>query len=381
MQATESKGNVNAPSAIKSTPLRQEHERLGGRMVEFAGWSMPVQYKGVIEEHQCVRQKVGLFDVSHMGEIRVSGSRSLEALQWFTTNDVSRLQAGQAQYSLFPNHHGGIVDDLIVYCLQPGEDYLLCVNAANTEKDWQFVRSENPGAQLENQSFYWSQIAVQGQNALDLLKKILATDVGAIPTFEFREILYSGAKTLVARTGYTGEDGAEIFVPQDKAVTLWKHLLEAGQELGVQPIGLGARDTLRTEMKYSLYGNEIDDTTNPYAAGLGWVVKPQKKDFCGKTAMLERKEQGLGKKLIGFQLIDKGIPRAGYTLFSFDNQEIGTVTSGTMSPTLNVPIGIAWVEIAHSQEGTEFAVDIRGRKVKARVVSTPFVKGTSLTKV
>ncbi len=379
MQATESQ--LNTKAEIKSTPLRQEHERLGGRMVEFAGWYMPVQYKGVIDEHQCVRQNVGLFDVSHMGEIRVTGPRSLEALQWFTTNDVSRLQAGQAQYSLFPNHFGGIVDDLIIYCLRPGEDYLLCVNAANTDKDWQFVRAENPGAHLENQSASWSQIAVQGPKALSLLKKIFATDISTIPTFEFREIPYSGAKTLVARTGYTGEDGAEIFVPHDKAVTLWRHLLEAGQEFGVQPIGLGARDTLRTEMKYSLYGNEIDDTTNPYAAGLGWVVKPQKKDFCGKTAMLERKEQGLGKKLVGFQLLEKGIPRTGYTLFSFDNQEIGTVTSGTMSPTLSVPIGIGWVETAYSPEGTEFAVDIRGRKVKAKVVATPFVKATSLAKI
>lgn len=368
----------SAAPSLKSTPLRAEHERLGGRMVPFAGWWMPVQYKGVIEEHQCVRTNVGLFDVSHMGEIRVRGAKALSTLQRVTTNDVSRLQAGQAQYSLFPNHYGGIVDDLIVYCLAPGKDYLLCVNAANTDKDWQFIREENAGAELENESGLWSQIAVQGPKAMALLRKLLGTEIETIATFHFREVLFQGKTVLVARTGYTGEDGAEIFVPNDKAVALWSALMDAGAEFGVQPIGLGARDTLRTEMKYSLYGHEIDDTTNPYAAGLAWVVKPATNDFVGKTAMLARKEQGLARKLIGFKLVDKGIPRQGYSLFSFDNQEIGKVTSGTMSPTLSLPIGIAWVDAAYAQVGTEFAVDIRGRKVKAQVVPTPFVTNTSL---
>lgn len=363
----------------KRTPLCAEHERAGGRMVEFAGWYMPVQYKGVIEEHMCVRRDVGLFDVSHMGEIRVRGPKALETLEFVTTNEVAKLKAGEAQYSLFPNPAGGIVDDLFVYCVKPDEDYLLCVNAANVDKDFAFLLEMNKGAEIVNESAAWGQIAVQGPKALDLLSRTISPDIPSIPRNAFRELEFQGARVLVARTGYTGEDGAEVFVPAGTTVALWRALLEAGAPLGVQPIGLGARDTLRTEMKYSLYGHEIDDTTNPYAAGLGWVVKPVKKDFIGKAEILAAKERGLGRKLIGFQLLEKGIPRQGYSLFSFDNKEIGKVTSGTMSPSLNVPIGIAWIEAAFAEVGTEFAVAIRGRQARAKVVPTPFVN-TSLSK-
>ena len=366
------------PDTLKETPLAREHERLGARMVPFAGWRMPVQYQGVKDEHLLTRTKVGLFDVSHMGEIRVRGPRSLETLEWTTTNDVSRLRAGEAQYSLFPNASGGIVDDLIVYCVEPGRDYLLCVNASNSDKDFAYMRENNRGAELENESSAWAQIAVQGPRAIELLKRLFGTDAASVPTFCFREFDFSGTKVLLARTGYTGEDGAEIFVPADRAAQLWRALLDGGSDLGVGAVGLGARDTLRTEMKYSLYGNEIDDQTNPYEAGLGWVVKPSKKEFVGKAAMLERKTAGLKRKLVGFELVDKGIPRQGYALLSFDNEEIGKVTSGTLSPSLNVAIGIAYVDVAHAAEGAEFNVDIRGRGAKARVASTPFVKDTTL---
>ncbi len=367
---------------VKRTPLCNEHERLGGRMVEFAGWYMPVQYKGLIEEHNCVRTNVGLFDVSHMGEIRVRGPKALSFLEKTTTNDVAKLQTGEAQYSLFPNPDGGIVDDLFIYCVKPGEEYLLCVNAANSEKDFAYLKANaEQGCELINESPQWGQIAVQGPKAMTLLTEIFSSGVSSIPRTHFREMSFQGTKVLVARTGYTGEDGVEVFVPNSKVVELWRELLAKGEKHNVQPIGLGARDTLRTEMKYSLYGHEIDDTTNPYAASLGWVVKPAKKDFIGKKPMVDGKERGIKQKLIGFKLLDKGIPRQGYTLFSLEGKEIGRVTSGTMSPTLNQPIGIAWIDTQFASEGAEFAVDIRGRKARAKVVPTPFVPNTSLAKL
>ncbi len=347
---------------------------MGAKMVDFAGWYMPVQYDGVKEEHLACRTQVGLFDVSHMGELRVRGPKSLEALEWFTTNDVAKLKAGEAQYSLFPNESGGIVDDLIVYCLTPGEDYLLCVNASNVEKDFAYVLKHNRGADITNESERWAQIAVQGPKAIALLQKVISPEVAQIQTFHFRELKFSDKNILVARTGYTGEDGAEIFLPAELAVAFWTALLNQGREFAVKPVGLGARDTLRTEMKYSLYGHEIDDTTNPYSAGLGWVVKPAKKDFVGKSAMLKQKEQGILQKLVGFELQDRGIPRQGYEVFSFDNNKIGKVTSGTMSPSTGLSIGIAYVDLEFAETGKELNIDIRGRKTKAKIVPTPFVK-------
>jgi aminomethyltransferase len=343
-------------------------------MVEFAGWHMPVQYEGVKEEHLNVRTNVGLFDVSHMGEIRVRGPKALETLQWITTNDVAKLEAGQAQYSLFPNKEGGIVDDLIVYCLQPGADYLLCVNASNTDKDFAFVKENNRGADVTNESGEWSQIAVQGPKAVELLGRVVSPEIKGMASFTHRTFNFRGSDVIVARTGYTGEDGAEIFVRNAQAVSLWNDLMEKGNDLGVKPIGLAARDTLRTEMKYSLYGHEIDDTTNPYEAGLGWVVKPAKKEFIGKAPMVAARDAGLKRKLVGFVLTDRGIPRQGYGLLSFDNKEIGRVTSGTQSPSTNESIGIGYVDVAFAEVGREFNVDIRGRGAKARVVATPFVR-------
>jgi aminomethyltransferase len=346
-------------------------------MVDFAGWFMPVQYAGLKEEHLNTRANVGLFDVSHMGEFRVRGAKSLETLQWITTNDVSKLAAGQAHYTLFPNLHGGIVDDLIIYCMTPGEDYFLCVNAANIDKDFAFVNAGNRGAKISNESGEWSQIAVQGPKAVELLKRVISPEISTMPAFTHKNFVRGDSEIIVARTGYTGEDGAEIFVRNHQAVALWADLMERGRDLGVGPVGLGARDSLRTEMKYSLYGHEIDDTTNPYEGGLGWVVKPAKKDFIGKTPMLQAKESGLKRKLVGFTLSDRGIPRQGYKLLSFDNKEIGRVTSGTLSPSLNQSIGIGYVDLAFAENGCEFNVDIRGRGAKAKVVPTPFVK-TSL---
>lgn len=349
----------------KTTPLKSEHESLGAKMVDFAGWFMPIQYEGLTPEHMAVRNGVGIFDVSHMGEIMVSGPNALRTLQWTTTNDVSKLKKFDAHYSLFPNENGGIVDDLIIYCLEPNNKYLLCVNASNSDKDFAFLQKNNQGAVLENQSSKWGQLAVQGPKGLQVANEVFGEDFSSVNYFTFKEA--NGC--YVARTGYTGEDGVEIFVPWDKTVDLWKKMIKAG----AKPIGLAARDTLRTEMKYSLYGHEIDDETNPYEAGLGWVVKPQAKDFIGKAKILAYKEKGLKRKLIGFKLLERGIPRQGYGLFSFDSREIGKVTSGTMSPTLNEFIGIGYVDTEFAAEGSEIAVDIRGKKVKAKVVKTPFV--------
>lgn len=258
----------------QKTPLVDEHVKLGGKMVDFAGWWMPIQYKGLREEHNCVRSKVGLFDVSHMGEIRFKGPKALETLEWLTTNDVSKLQNGEAQYSLLPNDQGGLVDDIIVYCLKKDQDYLVCVNASNKDKDFEWMKKHNRGAEITDESSQWGQIAVQGPQALALLDQVLSKPISQMKSFTVLETEFAGGKALIATTGYTGEKGAEVFIAAPQAVALWQTLLEKGASLGVQPIGLGARDTLRTEMKYSLYGHEIDDTTNPYEAGLGWVIKP-----------------------------------------------------------------------------------------------------------
>jgi aminomethyltransferase len=358
---------------LKKTPLADEHVKLGAKMVDFAGWLMPIQYKGLREEHNCVRTNVGLFDVSHMGEIRVKGPKALETLEWLTTNDVSKLNNGEAQYSLLPNDQGGLVDDIIVYCLEKNQDYLVCVNASNKDKDFSWMQKHNKGADISDESSFWGQIAVQGPKALDLLDKVFQQKVSSMKPFTFLKTTFAGASAIVATTGYTGEKGAEVFIEAPAAAHLWTTLLQEGQEFSVQPIGLGARDTLRTEMKYSLYGHEIDDTTNPYEAGLGWVVKPAKKNFMNKTQIVGVKEKGLQRSLVGFKMLEKGIPRQGYALFSNEGKEIGVVTSGTHSPTLDEPIGIAFLATPYVAEGTEFSVDIRGRKVKAKVCKTPFV--------
>jgi aminomethyltransferase len=362
--------------SLKSTPLQNQHIALGAKMVDFAGWFMPVEYSGLRQEHLACRSGVGLFDVSHMGEIRVRGAKALDTVEWLTSNHAGRLGNGQAQYSLLTNFDGGIVDDLIVYCMEKGHDYLLCVNASNTDKDFAWVTANNRGSEIVNESTDWAQIAVQGPRALELVASVCGEEAARIPSFEFRRIAFGGDFLLVARTGYTGEEGVEIFMPALRAEDVWRQLMDDGRAFGAVPVGLGARDTLRTEMKYPLYGHEIDDTTNPYSAGLGWVVKPDAKDFIGRDKILAGKEQALQRRLIGFKMVDRGIPRQGYKLFSPDgNTEIGAVTSGTVSPSLGENIGIGYVARAFSEPGARIAVDIRGRMVAAEVAPTPFVHG------
>ncbi len=361
------------PPVIKKTPLYDSHLKHGGKMVDFAGWSMPVQFEGLKAEHFHVRSKVGLFDVSHMGEIRVRGEKALSTLQYLTTNDVQKLKAGQAQYSLFPNAQGGIIDDLIVYCLTPGLDYLLCVNAANQKKDLQFLLDNNKeGAIIEDESHLWGQIAIQGPQAMVYLEKWFGPLMKDCPAFEFRPWTFQQKNCFVARTGYTGEDGVEIFVPWELTEKLWEELLSDTDR--ARPIGLGARDTLRTEMKYPLYGQDIDDSTSPYEAGLGWVVKPQKGDFLGRSEMLKVKDTGPQKKLVGLLIKDAGIARPGYKVFSIDSEEMGVVTSGTLSPSLNKAIAVAYLQTNNSQVGTEVLVQMRNKMLKAEVVKTPFYK-------
>ncbi len=354
------------------TPIYDSHIAQGGKMVPFAGWEMPVQYGNLRDEHNHVRTKVGLFDVSHMGEIRVRGREALKTLQWLTTNDVAKLEAGQAQYSLFPNEKGGVVDDLIVYCLEPGQDYLLCVNASNKDKDFKFLTENNRGAIIEDESAQWGQIAIQGPEAIAAIETVTGTSFADCPSFEFRTWEWQGHTCYIARTGYTGEDGAEIFVPWEATNELWQLFFEKCPD--ARPIGLGARDTLRTEMKYPLYGQEISDSSFPHEAGLGWVVKPAKGDFLGKAEMMAAKEAGVSKKLVGLMITGKGIARPGYPVFSVDSVEIGVVTSGTLSPSLNQAIAVAYVASGANSVGDKVLVQMRNKMIEAEVVKTPFYK-------
>ncbi len=355
------------------TPLYDEHVKLNARIVDFAGWMMPVQYEGLKEEHAYTRTHVGLFDVSHMGEIRFKGPKAVESLQWLTTNDVSTLEKGEAHYSLLPNTQGGLVDDIFVYCLEKNSDYLVCVNASNKDKDFKWMTENNKGADVTDESSIWGQIAIQGPEAVQLcdlvFKDIKVSEMGRN---QIRVGKFQNFTIMIATTGYTGEKGCEVFVEAAGTTALWQALLN-NQTVKAKAIGLGARDSLRTEMKFSLYGHEIDDTTNPYEALLGWAMKPNAKEFLGKDIIVAQKTQGLKRKLIGFKMLERGIPRQGYEIKKENGEKIGVVTSGTHSPTLDEPIGIAYVEISFSPEGSQFFVDIRGKLVKACVVKTPFV--------
>lgn len=359
----------------RQTALYKDHLRLGGKMVEFAGWMMPIQYKGLREEHNCVRSNVGLFDVSHMGEVRVQGPNSLETLQYLTSNNVAALNANQAQYGMLMNPKGGVVDDIIIYCLEVNRDYLVCVNASNESKDWSWFNENNKNAHLVNESARWAQIAIQGPKALQLISKALNNEMLiSLSPFQVTRGNFENCEYIFATTGYTGESGGEIFIETTRASALWNLLLDLGQNFGVQAIGLGARDTLRTEMKYSLYGHEIDDSTNPLEAALGWTVKLNAKDFIGKNELLSFKQKGLSRTLVGFKTTDKGIPRQGYNICDKNGAVMGVVTSGTHSPTLDAPIGIGYVSTECSTNGSQIFIDIRGRKVAAIVCETPFIK-------
>lgn len=361
---------------MKTTPFTEKHIALGAKMHEFAGYNMPIEYSGIIEEHLTVCQGVGVFDVSHMGEFWVKGPSALEFIQLVTSNNAAVLTPGKIQYSCFPNEDGGIVDDLLVYAYEP-DKYMLVVNAANIEKDWNWCVSHNTvGAELENSSDNIGQLAIQGPKAIDTLQKLTDIVLADIPYYTFKVGELAGVKNvIISNTGYTGAGGFELyFYPQD-AEKIWNAVFEAGEEFGIKPIGLGARDTLRLEMGFCLYGNDIDDTTSSIEAGLGWITKfVDGKNFTNRAALEKQKAEGVSRKLVGFEMIDRGIPRHGYPLTDIDGNVIGNVTSGTMSPTRKIGIGMGYVKTEFSKPGTEICLDNRGRKLKAIVVKPPFRK-------
>ena len=361
---------------MKTTPFTEKHIALGAKMHEFAGYNMPIEYSGIIEEHLTVCQGVGVFDVSHMGEFWVKGPSALEFIQQVTSNNAAVLTPGKIQYTCFPNEDGGIVDDLLVYAYEP-DKYMLVVNAANIEKDWNWCVSHNTvGAELENSSDNIGQLAIQGPKAIDTLQKLTDIVLADIPYYTFKVGELAGVKNvIISNTGYTGAGGFELyFYPQD-AEKIWNAVFETGEEFGIKPIGLGARDTLRLEMGFCLYGNDIDDTTSPIEAGLGWITKfVDGKNFTNRAALEKQKAEGVSRKLVGFEMIDRGIPRHGYPLTDIDGNVIGNVTSGTMSPTRKIGIGMGYVKTEFSKPGTEICLDNRGRKLKAIVVKPPFRK-------
>ena len=354
---------------LKRTPLYPLHLQLGAKLVPFGGWEMPVQYSGIVEEHRTVRSAVGLFDVSHMGEFEFRGPGALPFLQRLTTNDVAALEVGQVQYSLMCVPDGGIVDDLTLYRIKDSE-FLMTVNAANIEKDWSWVTEHLSGdVRAENVSEITALLAVQGPRAEGLIKADL--DVTRIGYYRFAHGRVYGAESYISRTGYTGEDGFELYLYAHDAEKVWTALLDEGKALGIVPVGLGARDTLRLEMKYALYGNDIDETTNPIEAGLGWVVKLGKGDFIGREAIWKVKETGPSRKLVGFEMVDRAVPRHGYRILK-DGREVGVVTSGSYGPSVDKYIGIGYAPTECSAPGSEFEVEVRGKGQRARVVPTPF---------
>ncbi len=361
---------------LKRTPLSAVHEALGARMVPFAGYLMPVQYSGVIDEHVAVRTAVGVFDVSHMGEFIVRGPGALDLIQKVTSNDAAKLDVGKVQYSCLPNATGGIVDDLLVYRMRHMDDhhYVLVVNASNIRKDWDWINSHNTfDAQLEDISDRMSLLAVQGPKALATLQPLFDADLGSMAyyTAQYAEMKGVGL-VLVSSTGYTGAGGFEVYVPNPLANKAWDAVMASGAPHGIKPCGLGARDTLRLEMGFCLYGNDIDDTTSPLEAGLGWITKFTK-DFVNSAALKKQKEEGVKRKLVGFEMIDRGIPRHDHPIVDAAGTAIGRVTSGTQSPTLNKAIGLGYVPAASAAPGTDIFIDVRGKALRARVVKLPFV--------
>lgn len=362
---------------MKYTPFYSQHISLGARMVPFAGFEMPVSYSGITEEHLAVRSGVGVFDVSHMGEFILKGTGCLDLVQRLTSNDASRLQAGKAQYSCLTNEQGGIVDDLLVYCLEPAKAYMLVVNAANIEKDWSWIREHNSEAvEMHNISDRTCLLAVQGPKALAVLQRLTGQDLSTIPYYSFvRGGLAGVDNVLISATGYTGAGGMELYFEDknDQAARIWAALMEAGAPERIRPVGLGARDTLRLEMGYCLYGNDIDDGTSPLEAGLGWITKFHK-EFTGKQALLAQKAAGVPRRLVGLRMRERGIPRHGYEIRDAGGRRIGAVTSGTQSPSLGQPIALGYVETAFAETGTAVRVLIRDKALEAEVCRTPFLE-------
>ncbi|MBV8847456.1 MAG: glycine cleavage system aminomethyltransferase GcvT [Bryobacterales bacterium] len=362
-----------ASQLLRTTPLNEIHRRMGAKMVDFGGWDMPVQYSGIIEEHHAVRRRVGLFDVSHMGEIEIRGPEAGQLVDYVTTNGGSRLSPGQIQYSALLYEHGGFVDDILVHKVA-NDHYFLCVNASNQDKDYGHIAAHNRfNATVENAGERYAQLAVQGPLAWNTLQKLTPTDLAAIRYYGFTDGRISGAPARIARTGYTGEDGFEIYVPPAEAPRIWEDVLTAGAEFGILPCGLGARNTLRLEAKMALYGHEIDATTTPYEAGLGWIVKLDKESFIGRDALTKRKQHGPSRKLTGFEMRGRGIGRDGYEIY-VEGSPAGWVTSGGPSPTLNKNIGLCYLPAARAQTGRNIGILVRGQAVDAVTVATPFYK-------
>ena len=366
---------------MKTTAFTKYHIAAGAKMAEFAGYNMPIEFTGINDEHMAVRNGAGVFDVSHMGEIWVKGPKALDLLQRITTNDVSKLFDGKVQYSCMPNGHGGIVDDILVYRVD-AETYMLCVNAANIEKDWKhsceqgraFGMEAGHGKELYNASDEICQLAVQGPLAMKVVQKMCAEPVEDMEYYTFKKMKVAGCDAILSITGYTGSGGCEIYAANEDGDKLWKALWEAGGEYGLKNIGLGARDTLRLEKGFCLYGNDIDDTTSPIEGGLGWITKfAEGKDFIDRALMEKQKAEGVTRKLVGFRMIDRGIPRHGYKIAAAGGGEIGHVTSGTMSPCLKVGFGLGYVKPEYARPGTEAAVVIREKPLRAEVVKIPFV--------
>lgn len=361
---------------MKQTPFTEIHKALGAKMHEFAGYDMPIEYTGIIDEHKTVCHTVGVFDVSHMGEFWVKGPKALPFLQKTTTNDVSTLSVGKAQYTCFTNENGGIIDDLLVYRMEE-EKYMLVVNASNVEKDWNWCKQHNTeDAILENASNHTAQLAIQGPKAIDVLQKLTDCDLSAIPYYSVQTIELAGVKeVIISNTGYTGAGGFEIYFFPAVGIQLWEAIFKAGEEFGIKPIGLGARDTLRLEMGFCLYGNDLNETITPLEAGLGWITKfSEGKDFVGRSVLEAQKKEGVSRKLCGFVLQERGIPRHGYQIVNETGDTIGEVSSGTMSPTGKQGIGLGYVESSYAKVDTPIYIKIRDKKVPARVVKPPFRK-------
>ncbi|HZW70602.1 MAG TPA: glycine cleavage system aminomethyltransferase GcvT [Hanamia sp.] len=358
---------------MKNTPFTEKHLALGARMAEFAGYNMPISYSGINDEHLAVRTNAGVFDVSHMGEFILKGEKALDLIQRVTSNDASKLTAGKAQYSCFPNEEGGIVDDLIVYCIEENKVYMLVVNASNIQKDWDWISAFNTeNVEMHNISDKTCLLAIQGPEAAKMMQPLTEVDILDMKYYTFQKGKFAGVdNVLISATGYTGSGGIEIYFENkdDNADIIWNKIFEAGKDL--KPIGLAARDTLRLEMGYCLYGNDIDDTTSPLEAGLGWITKFTK-DFTGKEVLEKQKAEGIKRKLAGIELTEKGIPRHGYEVLNQNNEVIGHVTSGTQSPSLRKPIGMAYVQLEYAKAGTEIFIKIRDKMVPAKVVKMPF---------
>lgn len=359
---------------MKKTRFSEIHKTLGGRMIEFFGWEMPVEFKGIIEEHMAVRKAAGLFDVSHMGEILVRGKDALAFVQHLTPNDAGRLAHYQVQYSAFTTPQGTFVDDMLVYCLEP-EEYLLVVNAANTDKDYAWVTAHMAGfnVSVENASADYSQLALQGPRAQEILQPLTDIDLAGLKSFWADRGKVAGVDAMLSRTGYTGEDGFEIYTTSESPVVMLEEIAKAGHAHGLLPVGLGARDTLRLEAKLMLYGNDIDETTTVLEADLKWIVKFKKGDFIGRDVLEKQLAEGIRRKLVGFELVERGIPRPHYPVFA-GREKAGHVTSGTFSPFLKKSIGLAYLPVEFTEIGTEIEVGIREKRVRAKVVSTPFYK-------